>query len=105
MKSHKIKAGEPHSLTQLISRAKRMFKCDTARITSPCGRHFLVIGWKKNTKTERESGRDVGQWYRNGEPIDFDFVNEQVIANGRTLTSLWNSVKHYKRLLTSMSKT
>lgn len=77
----------------LIRRAIKLFKCDTARITSPCGRHFLILGWNKNTKTER------GQWYRNGEPMDFDYVHEEVVANGYTFKELWKNTQHYKRLL------
>jgi hypothetical protein len=76
-----------------------MFKCDRARITSPCGTHYLILGWNKNTKTEREAGRDCGQWHRNGEPIDFDYVHEQVVANGKTEEDLVSSAKHYKKLL------
>lgn len=98
-------SGPPNggSLQRIVRRAVALFKCDTARITSPCGRHFLILGWNKNTKTEREAGRDGGQWYQsNGGdfvPIDFDFVYEQVVANGRTLKELWTATKHYKRLL------
>lgn len=84
-------------------RAVELFKCDTARISSPCGRHFLILGWNKNTKTEREAGRDKGQWVKTDEngvntPFDFDFVHEQVIASGATLKEMWASAEHYKRL-------
>lgn len=89
----------PGSLQRMVRRAVELFKCDTARITSPCGRHFLILGWNRNTKTERDAGRDCGQWYRSDEPIDFDYTHEQVVANGATLKELWKSAKHYKRLL------
>ena len=84
---------------RLVRRFVRMFKCDTARITSPCGTHYLILGWTKNTKTEREAGRDAGQWHRNGEPIDFDYMHEQVVARGKTVAELVASAKHYKKLL------
>lgn len=84
---------------RLVRRFVRMFKCDTARITSPCGTHYLILGWTKNTRTEREAGRDVGQWHRNGEPIDFDYTHEQVAARGNTVAELVASAKHYKKLL------
>ena len=85
----------PGSLQRMVRRAVELFGCDTARISSPCGHHYLILGWNWNTKTERE----CGQWHRNGEPINFDYVHEQVIANGATLNELWKSAKHYKRLL------
>jgi hypothetical protein len=87
------------SQQRMVRRFIRMFKCDTARITSPCGTHYLILGWTKNTKTEREAGRDAGQWHRNGEPIDFDYTHEQVVARGKTVAELVASAKHYKKLL------
>ena len=89
----------PGSLQRMVRRAVELFRCDTARVTSPCGHHYLILGWKRNTKTECEAGRDCGQWYRNDEPIDYDYTQEQVIANGATLKELWKSAKHYKGLL------
>jgi hypothetical protein len=59
-----------------IQRFLKMFGCDTARISRSMGKLFLIIGWKRNTKD------DPGQWYRNGEPIDFDYTHEEVIASG-----------------------
>lgn len=88
-----------HWQQRMVRRFVRMFKCDTARITSPCGTHYLILGWSKNTKTEREAGRDCGRWHRNGEPIDFDYTHEQVVANGKTEAELLASAKHYKKLL------
>lgn len=83
---------------KLAKRFVRMFKCDTARITKPCDHWFLVIGWNRNTKKDREEGRSSGQWVRNGEPIDFDYVHEEVIANGANEKELIASAKHYKKL-------
>lgn len=84
----------------LVARALSMlFQCDTARITSPCDRHFLILGWNKNTKTEREAGRACGKWSVNNEPIDFDYVHEEVVASGHTLKELWRNAKRYKRLI------
>lgn len=76
----------------------RMFKCDTARIVSSRDAHFLVLGWTKNSKIERESGRDIGQWYCNGAPIDFNYTHEQVVARGKTIAGLVVSAKRYKKL-------
>lgn len=91
------------SLHSVVERAVALFKCDTARISSPCGHHFLILGWNKNTKTERESGRDEGQWVKTDKdgietPFDFDYVYEQVIANGATIEEMWASAEHYKQL-------
>ncbi len=93
----------PDSLHSVVGRAVELFKCDTARISSPCGRHFLILGWNKNTKTEREAGRDKGQWVKTDKdgvetPYDFDYVHEQVIANGATIEEMWASAEHYKQL-------
>lgn len=71
----------------------RMFGCDTARISRPCGKYFLIIGWNRNTK------QDEGHWERNGEPYDFDYVQEQVIASGETPEALLRSAREYKSLI------
>ena len=81
-----------------VKRFIKMFKCDTARITKACDTYYLIIGWNKNTKTEREAGRDQSQWYKDGNPIDFDFIHEQVVASGKTLDELYIAAKHYKKL-------
>jgi hypothetical protein len=77
---------------KLIPRFIKMFDCDTARITDPMGAKFLIIGWNRNT------AKDNGQWLRNGEPINFDYVEERVVASGKTYTQLIASAKEYKRL-------
>lgn len=77
----------------LLDRLKAMFACDEARITSPAGRHYLILGWKRNTRDSE------GQWTRDGEPFDFDFLEEKVIASGNTEEELTASAEHYKALL------
>lgn len=83
---------------KLIRRFVQMFGCDQARITSPNGHHFLILGWNRNTQTERESGRGIGQWFKDGQPVDFDFVHELAVASGGTIKELMASAKHYKQL-------
>lgn len=83
---------------RLEARFKRMFECDTVRISSPCGKHFLIIGFNRNTKD------DEGRWYKDGKPIHFDYVAEKVIASGDTMKELIASAKEYKRL-TQMTMT
>lgn len=78
---------------RLVRRFVRMFKCDTARITSPLGKHFLIIGHNRNTKD------DSGVWTdEHGVRKDWGYVNEQVIASGDTLSELVASARHYKQL-------
>lgn len=77
----------------LIDKFVEMFGCDAARIITPCGRPFLIIGFNRNTR------QDTGQWTRNGEPIEFDYLQETVIASGDTEAELIESAKKYKRLL------
>ena len=89
MSNSKISA----KMGQIIRRSVKLFGCDTARISFPVKTYFLIIGHNRNTKD------DHGQWTRNGEPLNFDYVAEKDIASGKTLGKLWESVKHYKRLL------
>ena len=77
---------------KLIPRFIKMFGCDTARITDPMGTKFLIIGWNCNTRD------DADQWTKNGEPINFDYIKEAVVASGKTYTQLIASAKEYKRL-------
>lgn len=73
---------------------------DSARIAEFPGTKFLILGWNKNTKTEREAGRDAGQYFRDGEPIDFDYLHEEVVASGGTDAQLEESVREYLRIRT-----
>jgi hypothetical protein len=77
----------------VISKTIKLLKCDTARIIKPLGRYFMIIGHKKNTSEDKES-----QWYKNGEPIDFDYTEERVIANAKTIEGLWKKIKFYGSL-------
>lgn len=83
----------PLQQARIIKTAIRMFRCDTARISSFPDRSFLIIGHKMDTRNDR-----TGQWYRNGEPYDFEYVDETVIASGKTAKELLASMKEYKRL-------
>jgi len=76
----------------LIKRFIRMFRCDTARIISFPERMFLVIGSNRNTKD------GSGYWTKNGHPINFDYVEEKVIASGKTEAELVASAKRYRKL-------
>lgn len=81
------------SLTETQRRmCLKMFGCDAVRLSDISGKLFLIIGTKRSTKD------DPGQWYRNGEPIDFSYVTEKVIASGNTFSELLKSAREYKRL-------
>lgn len=72
---------------------RRMFKCDAARFVRTPDRTFLLIGTNRSTKD------DAAKWFKNGEPFDFDYVAEEVIASGVNAAELYESAKEYKRLL------
>lgn len=78
---------------QLLARCRRLVPCDTARISRPGGRLFLIIGFDRHTKDDKRS-----QCYRNGEPYDYPYVEEHVIASGATEEELLVSVREYRRL-------
>ncbi len=78
---------------EIIKKCRRIVKCDTARIINPLGKRFLVIGFNRNTKDNKNYW-----WERNGKRYDFDYVEEQVIASGNTEDELIASAKEYKRL-------
>jgi len=68
----------------------RMFGCDRTRIVKAGGKLFLILGWNV---------RSSGEWYRNGKPITFNYVREQVVASGTNMEELRASAKKYKRVL------
>lgn len=76
----------------IVNRFCEMFDCDAARVSRPCGRSYLILGTRRNT---RESG---GQWYKDGDAIDFDYLDERVVASGETEEELIVSAEEYKRL-------
>lgn len=73
----------------------QLFGCDTARITCPCKTLFLIIGHNR---------RSTGQWTRNGEPFEFDYIQEKVAASGKTEKDLMVSAKRYKKLAAMQPK-
>jgi hypothetical protein len=79
---------------KLEDKFKKMFGCDSVRISKPTDRLFLIIGYKKHTKDDTSSA-----WYKDGERIDFEYIAEQVIASGDSEEELIKSAKHYKNLL------
>lgn len=75
---------------ELADRFQAMFGCDEVRLLSPLGeRVFLILGWRR---------RSEGEWHRNGEPVDFDYLEEMVVASGSTDEQLVASAERYKAL-------
>lgn len=75
-----------------VRRFVRMFGCDAARIADPCGNLFLILGWKR---------RSEGEWFdEKGNPVNFDYLHENVVAHGTNMRELDASAREYKRLLT-----
>lgn len=86
---HMIKDNNP----KLSSKCMKIIECDTARISKVGNKLFLIIGFNKNTKDD-----SVGQCFINGEPVDYDYVAEKVIASGKTENELIKSTKEYSGL-------
>ncbi len=81
------------SLDKLVLECRKYVKCDTARISKPGNRMFLIIGFNRHTKD------DEGIWInQNNKRIDFDYVQETVVASGNNKKELIISTKEYQRL-------
>ena len=74
---------------RFIRWAVALFGCDTARVTVPCGKLFLIAGWNR---------RSEGEWLVNGTPHTFDYVEEKCLASGANWRELRKSCREYKRL-------
>lgn len=77
----------------LINKTIELIGCDKARISSPGSTHFMIIGYRRNTK------EDSGQWVQNGKTFDFDYFREYCIASGETYGELWEDVEKYAELI------
>lgn len=81
------------SLDKLAKECMKYVKCDTARISKPYDKMYLIIGFNRNTKN------DEGVWVnQDNQRIDFDYVQESVVASGNTKKELIESTKEYQRL-------
>lgn len=78
--------------SEIVAYCKRELLCDSARFTYLGEKIFLVVGWRKAT----EQGN--GQWYRNGEPWDFDYLEEHCIAVGHTLDEVMRHARYFNML-------
>ncbi len=81
-------------LKKLAEECRKYVKCDTARISKPMDKMYLIIGFNRNTKD------DEGVWIdQDGNRLDFDYVQETVIASGTNKKELISATKEYTRLL------
>jgi hypothetical protein len=84
---------------RIVKQVSKMLGCDTCRVANyGFGSIYLIVGRYCNTAKDREKNPAAGQWYRNGVPVDFDYVAETVVASGNTEKELVASAKEYKRL-------
>ena len=80
------------TLDPLALKFMELFECDSARIAKYSDNMYLVIGFARNTKD------DPGQIHVNGDPIDFDYLQEKAIASGKTEDALIDDALKYHRL-------
>lgn len=77
-----------------IRRYKKMFGCDSVRISRPAKDMYLILGWEKDTRYDT-----YGTWYKDGKPYHFKYIDERVVARGRTHRMLLKDAKRYKKLI------
>lgn len=94
----KMSSTKPITQDQVIDVSPfiKLLGCDTARISIPFGKYFLIIGTRKRTKDDRKNR----QWCKNNGLTDFEYIEERVVASGDTLEELMESARGYKRLIT-----
>ncbi len=77
----------------LSSKCMEIVECDVARIRQfQDGKMFLIIGFNRNTKD------DPGETLINGKAVDYDYIDENVVASGETESELIESARRYKKL-------
>lgn len=78
----------------LAEQCRLIVGSDTARISKPLDRMFLIIGYNRDTREDKGS-HFINE---NGDRFDFKYVAERVIANGYTIEELIKNTKEYARL-------
>ena len=76
----------------MIERLQELFPdADKVRISTPCNRMFLIIGYKRNTKDA------AGQWVdQDGNARDWEYIEEKAVASGDTEQELMDDAMDYK---------
>ena len=88
---------KPDDNPELSSKCMKIIECDTARISKAGDTLFLIIGFNRNTID------DDGEWVEiiNGvatRKAHWDYVQEHVVASGKTEEELIEDAKFYKKL-------
>jgi len=78
---------------ELLEKITSMFECDTARISKPGDKLFLLVGWKRSTTDQKET-----HWEKYGTRIDFDYIEEKLVATGVNTEELIKDAEYSKRL-------
>lgn len=74
---------------QLKQKVKELFKCDNVQLCKPQNTIFVIIENKKTSSN----------WYNEkGEPIVFEYLDEQIIGHGESYQEAWKNVKYCKKL-------
>lgn len=83
-------------LEKLAQKCKKYISCDVAWISKPLndGKMFFIIGFNKNTEWEK----DTITTNEKGEKINYDYVQEKVVASGYNEKELIKSIKEYVKL-------
>lgn len=72
---------------------RELLDCEHAEISTYPDRMFLKIGKTRNTRDD--SG---AYWTKDGERIDFEYIDWTVVASGANDEELEASAREYKRL-------
>lgn len=83
-----------NNFDEIIKECIEIIPCDTARISYLSGTMFLVIGFKRNTKEDK----DTLAINEKGEVIHYDYFKEQLVTSGETKEQLLESLKEYQRI-------
>lgn len=78
---------------RILMRMRQLFpEKDCFNIRKPYEKIFVIAGTKVSTK------EDVGQWTKNGEPIDFEYFDKTIVASGNTMHEVIRSAQHHIHL-------
>lgn len=78
--------------TELINKCRQIIDCDVARISRPNDKMFLIIGVNVDTKLDRV------KWTNEiNENINFQYIQESIVASGFNEEELLNSAREYSR--------
>lgn len=85
---------EDKSAKKLSRNFKKILKCDKARIVKAGNIFYLIIGYKRSTKDDKDS-IIINE---KGKRMDYDYFVESIVARGKTEEELISSFNEYLRL-------